>query len=131
MVPELLGSTSAAQDRLSLIFGALAHPVRRKILARLANGDASIAELAEPFDVTVRAISKHIAVLDRAGLVTRSKDAQKRPSHLDTAALRQAHDWLDTYRVLWEQRFNRIDALLEREQLGGPSREPKRRRPRR
>ena len=131
MVPELLGTASLPDDRLSLIFGALAHPARRRIIARLAQGDASIAELAEPFDVTVRAISKHIGVLERAGLVTRSKDAQKRPSHLDTAALRQAHDWLDAYRVLWSKRFDSIDALLEREQHGGPVHERRRRRPRR
>lgn len=131
MVPELLGTEYTSQDRLSLIFGALAHPARRQILARLSKGDASIAELAEPFDVTVRAISKHIGVLERAGLVTRSRDAQKRPSRLDTAALRQAHEWLDAYRVLWEKRFDRIEALLEREQNGGSAREPKRRRPRR
>lgn len=128
MVPELLGAEHSPQDHLSLIFGALAHPARRRILARLANGDASIAELAEPFDVTVRAISKHIGVLERAGLVTRSKDAQKRPSRLHTGALHQAYEWLDTYRSLWEARFDRIDAMIEREK-GGPTRERKRRRP--
>lgn len=131
MVPEQLGSEYVPQDHLSLVFGALAHPARRQILARLAKSDASIAELAEPFDITVRAISKHIGVLERAGLVTRSKDAQKRPSHLDTAALRQAHDWLDGYRALWEKRFDRIDALLQHEKDGGSAREVKRRRPRR
>ena len=118
MVPELNGS-AATEDHLSLIFGALAHPARRQILARLAKSDASIGELAEPFDVTVRAVSKHIGVLERAGLVTRTRDAQKRPSHLDTATLRQAHEWLDAYRVLWEKRFDRIDHLLEHEQNGG------------
>jgi DNA-binding transcriptional ArsR family regulator len=119
MVPEQYGSEQYSGDRLSLIFGALAHPARRQILARLANSDASIAELAEPFGVTVRAISKHVAVLERAGLVTRSKAAQKRPSHLDTAGLRQAHEWLDAHRDLWEKRFDSIDAILKNEKDGG------------
>jgi DNA-binding transcriptional ArsR family regulator len=129
MVPEHIGTERGPQDRLSLIFGALAHPARRQILARLAEGDASITELAEPFEVTVRAISKHIGVLERAGLVTRTRDAQKRPSHLDTAAFRKAHEWLDTYRVLWERRFDRIDSLIEHEKNGGRRLEAKRRRP--
>jgi DNA-binding transcriptional ArsR family regulator len=114
MVPEQYSSKQSA-DRLSLIFGALAHPARREILSRLATGDASIAELAKPFDVSVRAVSKHVAVLERAGLVMRSRAAQKRPSHLDEASLRYAHDWLDAYRALWEKRFNRIDTLLDHE----------------
>jgi DNA-binding transcriptional ArsR family regulator len=131
MVPELIGTKRAPKDRLSRVFGALAHPARRQMLARLARGDAPIAELAEPFDFSVRAASKHISVLENAGLVTRSRDAQKRPSHLHVAPLRQAYDWLDVYRALWEGRFDRIDALLEREQNGGSQREVRRRRPRR
>jgi DNA-binding transcriptional ArsR family regulator len=113
---------------LSLVFGALAHPARRQMLARLARGDAPIAELAEPFDFSVRAASKHISVLEHAGLVTRSRDAQKRPSHLDVATLREAHEWLDVYRALWDGRFDRIDALLARERKGGSDREARRRR---
>ncbi|HVA28124.1 MAG TPA: metalloregulator ArsR/SmtB family transcription factor [Candidatus Baltobacteraceae bacterium] len=117
MVPELLGA-AMAPDRLDLIFGALAHPARRRILARLATGDACVAELAEPFEMTVRAVSKHVGVLERAGLVTRVKDAQRRPSRLHIMALREAHDWLESYRALWEKRFDRIDALLEDSQHG-------------
>ena len=130
MVPELLG-TVGAEDRLSLVFGALAHPARRQILERLVHGDASVAELAQPFRVSPRAISKHLSVLERAGLVTREKSAQKRPSRLQAVALREAHDWINTYRVLWEKRFDRIDALLQNAQSGGRTDVPKRRHPRR
>jgi DNA-binding transcriptional ArsR family regulator len=118
MVPELLGTGSLAGDQLSLIFGALAHPARRRILARLSTSSASVAELAAPFDVSVRAISKHVSVLERAGLVTRAKDQQRRPSQLQIAALREAYEWLDAYRDLWEKRFNRIDTVLEAVQKG-------------
>lgn len=131
MFPEPVGTTQDGKDALSLVFAALAHPARREILARLARGDASIAELAQPFDISVRAISKHIGVLERAGLVKRSKDAQKRPSHLDTATLRSAYEWLDAYRELWEARFDNIDAIVKREQMGGSARASDRRRPRR
>jgi DNA-binding transcriptional ArsR family regulator len=131
MVPEPLSTGTSHEDHLSLVFGALAHPARRHILAQLASGDASVAELAQPFRMTPRAVSKHIGVLERAGLVTRGKDAQKRPSHLDTAALREAHQWLDAYRALWEKRFALIDALLETAQDGGRADGSKRRRSRR
>lgn len=118
MVPEPIGTEHQPQDRLSLIFGALAHPARRQMLARLAEGDASIVELAQPFNFTPRAASKHVGVLERAGLVTRARDAQRRPSHLVSAGLRDAYEWLDAYRELWEKRFNRIDTLLENAQRG-------------
>jgi len=118
MVPELYGTGNAAGDRLSLISGALAHPVRRRLLARLSTNTASVAELAAPFDVSVRAISKHVGVLERAGLVTRAKDQQRRPSQLHFAALRVAHEWLDAYRDLWEKRFDRVDAVLVAVQKG-------------
>lgn len=130
MVPERLGTESAGDDRLSLIFGALAHPARRRILSRLAAGDASVAELAGPFDVSVRAISKHVGVLERAGLVSRVKDAQRRPSQLRIAALREAHEWLESYRALWEKRFDRIDAVLVNAQKKDGSRGRKRPNPR-
>ena len=113
MVPEPHGSGGAASDSLSLAFAALADPTRRAILARLAKGEASVAELAEPFDMTVRAVSKHIGVLQRAGLVARGKDGQRRPSRIQPVALRKAHAWLDRYRRLWDKRFDQIDAVLE------------------
>ena len=127
MVPELIGTENPGDDRLSLVFGALAHPARRQILAQLANRDASVAELAQPFRISPRAISKHLHVLERAGLITRGKEAQKRPSHLHVKALRDAYQWLDAYRVLWENRFDRIDALLESADDGGRAHAPKRR----
>jgi DNA-binding transcriptional ArsR family regulator len=92
---------------------ALADPVRRAIVARLARGDATVNELAEPFAITKQAVSKHIQVLEHAGLVTRSRDAQRRPVHLDAAALERLTAWIDRYRLLAEQRYRRLDALLE------------------
>jgi DNA-binding transcriptional ArsR family regulator len=107
------------EDRLSTIFSALADPTRRAILQRLANGQASVTELAQPFDMTVRAISKHVAILERAGLVVRGRDAQRRPSRLELAPLQEVDTWLESYRGMWEGRFDRMgDALrqLKREQ---------------
>jgi DNA-binding transcriptional ArsR family regulator len=92
---------------------ALADPVRRAIVARLARGDATVNELAEPFAITKQAVSKHIQVLEHAGLVTRSRDAQRWPVHLDAAALERLTAWIDRYRLLAEQRYRRLDALLE------------------
>jgi DNA-binding transcriptional ArsR family regulator len=129
MVPEPSGSL-APEDRLSLVFGALAHPARRHILTRLVAGDASVSELAAPFAITPRAVSKHLGVLERAGLITRGKDAQKRPSQLDAVPLREAYEWIDTYRALWETRFAQLDAVL-REAQKGERNAPKRRRSRR
>ena len=91
---------------------ALADPLRRAIVARLARGDATVNELAEPFAVTKQAVSKHIQVLEHAGLVTRSRDAQRRPVHLDPAALERLTAWIDRYRLIAEERFRRLDALL-------------------
>ena len=110
MVPELMGSSRELQ--LSAIFGALADPTRRAILARLAEGEASVGELAEPFSIGVRAISKHVGVLERAGLVARSRDAQRRLSTIEAGSLRDAFEWLENYRALWEARFDRIGRVI-------------------
>jgi len=104
-------------DRLDAVFAALADPTRRAILARLAKGDASVLEIAEPFAMSQPAISKHLKVLERAGLVTRGRDAQRRPCRLEAAPLRDATDYLERYRELWEARFRKIDTLLEQLQL--------------
>jgi DNA-binding transcriptional ArsR family regulator len=109
-----------AVDQLSTTFAALADPTRREILARLAEGEATVNELAEPFPVTVQAVSKHLKVLERAGLVERARSAQRRPSRLRGEALKEAADWLTNYRRFWEGRFDRIDERL-REIQEGPS----------
>src|SRR5262245_61728907 len=100
-------------DRLDATFAALADPTRRAIIARLAKGDASVMELAEPFDMSQPAISKHIKVLERAGLVSRGRDAQRRPCRLEASALREATVWIERYCELMEARFARLDNLLE------------------
>ena len=100
-------------------FAALADPTRRAILARLLDGEASVAELAQPFALTVRAVSKHVGVLEQAGLVTRSRAAQKRLSRIEIKPLRDIDGWLADYRRLWEGRFDRMEDLLRREQAGG------------
>ncbi|GLS41279.1 transcriptional regulator [Mesorhizobium tianshanense] len=94
-------------------FSALADPTRRAILARLALGEASVAELAEPFDMTPRAVSLHVSVLEKAGLISRTRDAQRRPSRLELAPLQEVDAWLEQYRALWEGRFDRMAALLK------------------
>src|SRR6266699_2947946 len=99
-------------DRLSRTFSALADPTRRAILAQLSSGEASVTELAEPFDMSMPAISKHLKVLERAGLITRSRDAQWRPCTLEGARLKEISDWLDHYRRFWEQSFDRLDEYL-------------------
>ncbi|MBN8615063.1 MAG: winged helix-turn-helix transcriptional regulator [Deltaproteobacteria bacterium] len=99
-------------QRLDATFTALADPTRRAILARLADGDASVTELAAPFDMSQPAISKHLKVLERAGLVTRSQDAQRRPCHLEPVPLREAEDWLQRFADRAEQRFAAMDAVL-------------------
>ena len=109
-----------AVDQLSTTFAALADPTRRAILARLAEGEATVTELAEPFPITVQAVSKHLKVLERAGLIARGRTAQLRPSRLEVDALRSAADWLDDYRELWEGRFERLDAHLREIQKGSP-----------
>ena len=103
---------TAAEDRLSLTFAALADPTRRAILARLTSGEASVTELAKPFDMSLPAISKHLKVLENAGLIARGRDAQWRPCRLDAGPLREIADWVDHYRRHWEQSFNRLDAYL-------------------
>src|SRR5512139_1313167 len=100
-------------ERLDAAFAALADPTRRAIIARLAKGEATVMELAEPFDLSQPAISKHLNVLERAGLVSRGRDAQRRPCRLEVAPLREVTDWLERYRELWEARFDRLDNLLE------------------
>lgn len=100
-------------DALDRAFMALADPVRRAIVARLSRGDATVNELAQPFAITKQAVSKHIQALERAGLVTRSRDAQRRPVRLDAAALERLTAWIDSYRLIAEERFRRLDALLD------------------
>ncbi|HEX7704599.1 MAG TPA: metalloregulator ArsR/SmtB family transcription factor [Kofleriaceae bacterium] len=100
-------------NNLDTTFAALADPTRRAILARLARGDASVMELAEPFDMSQPAISKHLKVLERAGLISRGRDAQRRPCHLEATPLRDATDYLERYRQQWEERFVALDNVLE------------------
>jgi DNA-binding transcriptional ArsR family regulator len=99
-------------DHLSTTFAALADPTRRAILARLPSGEASVTELAEPFDMSMPAISKHLKVLERAGLVARGREAQWRPCRLDPAPLKDVAAWVERYREMWEQRFDRLDDYL-------------------
>lgn len=101
------------QDHLTATFAALADPTRRAILARLASGEASVTELAEPFDMSLPAISKHLKVLERAGLIARGRDAQWRPCRLEAARLKEVSDWLDRYRRFWEESFDRLDQYLQ------------------
>ena len=100
-------------DRLDTTFAALADPTRRAILARLATGEASVNELAEPFAMSQPAISKHLKVLERAGLITRGRDAQRRPCRIEAQPLAEANEWLERYRRIWEGNFQRLDAVLE------------------
>jgi DNA-binding transcriptional ArsR family regulator len=107
-------------DPLSATFAALADPTRRAILARLAEGEASVGELAAPFSISQPAVSKHLKVLERAGLIKRGRAAQSRPCKLDAARLREVSDWLETYRRFWEESFDRLDAYLAELQKGDP-----------
>lgn len=102
-----------SSERLDATFAALADPTRRAILARLASGEASVMELAKPFRISQPAISKHLRVLQRAGLISRGRDAQRRPRRLEAQPLAEASGWLEHYRQFWEKRFHRLDALLE------------------
>ncbi|OLF19501.1 ArsR/SmtB family transcription factor [Actinophytocola xanthii] len=104
---------SVTLERLDATFAALADPTRRAILARLARGEASVKELAEPFAMTQPAISKHLKVLERAGLVSRGRDAQRRPCRLEAEPLREATRWLVDYRRFWAESYERLDSLLE------------------
>ena len=101
-----------AEERLSRVFAALADPTRRDIVARLAGGDATVGQLAEPYGVSVQAISKHIKVLEEAGLVSRSRDAQRRPCHLEAEVFDLMTGWIERYRRRAEERFRRLDAVL-------------------
>lgn len=102
------------RDALSSTFAALADPTRRAILARLSDGEASVGELAEPFHMTLPAVTKHLNVLERAGLIVRGREAQWRPCALRAAPLKQAAGWLDEYRQHWEQRLDRLEAYLQK-----------------
>lgn len=112
-MPDTIGTAAVdPEDQLNRAFMALADPVRRRILARLAFGDATVNEIAQPFAVTLQAISKHLQVLEGAGLITRSREAQRRPCHLNTAALGPLAEWIENYRLQAEERFARLDELL-------------------
>ena len=113
-----MGDYPITLDQLSTTFAALADPTRREILARLAHGEATVKELAEPFPITVQAVSKHLKVLERAGLITRGRTAQLRPSRLHGEPLRGAAEWLENYREFWEGSFNRLDARLKATRSG-------------
>src|SRR5215217_5989989 len=99
-------------DRLNSTFAALADPTRRAILARLASGEASVSELAEPFEMSLPAVSKHLKVLERAGLIARGRQAQWRPCRLEAAPLREVADWVEHYRPFWEESFDRLEDYL-------------------
>lgn len=103
---------TATDERLDAAFAALADPTRRAIVSRLAHGDATVQELAAPFDMSLPGISKHLKVLERGGLISRRRDAQFRPCHLEVAALDGALDWIGEHRRLWDQRFDKLDAHL-------------------
>jgi DNA-binding transcriptional ArsR family regulator len=108
-------------DRLDRTFGALADPTRRAILARLAKGEASVTELAEPFEMSLPAVSKHLKVLERAGLVSRGRERQWRPARLRVTPLKEVAEWTDRYRRFWEERYDRLDEYLDELQGRGPS----------
>lgn len=112
-------------DTLSTTFAAVADPTRRAILARLARGEATVTELAEPFDMTMPAVSKHLKVLERAGLIERGRDAQRRPCRLRAQPLEEASAWMERYRLHWEDRLDRLDAYLKEIQAAaGPGTTP-------
>jgi DNA-binding transcriptional ArsR family regulator len=108
-----IGYGHLGPDQLDATFAALADPTRRAILSRLASGEASVTELAEPFAMSQPAISKHLKILERAGLISRGRDAQRRPRRLDAKPLAAANEWLERYREFWEASFGRLDALLD------------------
>src|SRR5580658_3085352 len=107
-----MGLQAAAPDQLSATFSALADPTRRAILARLASGEVSVTRLAEPFEMSLPAISKHLKVLERAGLIARGREAQWRPCRLEAGPLKDAAKWIEHYRRFWEQSFDRLEAYL-------------------
>ncbi len=101
------------QDRLTLTFTALSDPTRRAILAKLSRGDATVKELAKPFNISAPAITKHLKVLEKAGLISRGREAQWRPCHIEAGALKEVADWVSEYRKFWEESFDRLDAYLK------------------
>ena len=107
-------------DRLDRTFGALADPTRRAILARLAKGEASVTELAEPFEISLPAVSKHLKVLERAGLVSRGRERQWRPARLRATPIKEVAEWTDRYRRFWDERYDRLDEYLDELQGRGP-----------
>jgi DNA-binding transcriptional ArsR family regulator len=115
---------NVAAARLDATFAALADPTRRAILARLASGSATVNELAQPFELTQPAISKHLKVLERAGLISRNRDGQRRPSRLEPARLAEASAWLEQYREFWEASFARLDAVLQELGARGAAKPP-------
>jgi DNA-binding transcriptional ArsR family regulator len=119
-------SEPTLSDQLNATFAALADPTRRAILARLANGDASVMELAEPFDMSQPAVSKHLKVLERAGLISRGRDAQRRPCKLEPKPLANVTGWLEEYRRFWEERYEQLDALLQEMKADAKKRRSKR-----
>jgi DNA-binding transcriptional ArsR family regulator len=123
---QTVGYPQPGTGRLDATFAALADPTRRAILARLASGQASVTELAEPFAMSQPAISKHLKVLEGAGLISRGRDAQRRPSQLEAKPLAEATEWLEGYRRYWEDSFERLDDVLD-ELKTGRKREPKNR----
>jgi DNA-binding transcriptional ArsR family regulator len=116
-----------ATDHLSVTFAALADPTRRAILARLASGECSVTELAEPFEMSMPAVSKHLRVLERAGLITRGREAQWRPCRIEAKPLKAVSDWAEHYRHIWEQRLDRLDAYLQELQTKEKKHDRKRR----
>ena len=106
----------SSAERLDLAFGALADPTRRAILSRLARGEASVSDLAKPFTMTLPAVSKHLKVLQHAGLVTQSREAQWRPCRLEAAPLKEVAEWVERYRVYWEQSFDNLEDYLQQVQ---------------
>jgi DNA-binding transcriptional ArsR family regulator len=118
-------------DSLSATFAALADPTRRAILARLSGGELSVTKLAEPFDISLPAVTKHLKVLERAGLITRGRAAQWRPCRLAATPLKDVADWIEDYRAFWEQSFDRLDAYLQQLQTEETDHGPKKQRPRR
>ena len=101
------------QDKLSLTFTALSDPTRRAILAKLSRGEATVQELSKPFEISAPAITKHLKVLENAGLISRGRDAQYRPCRIETESLKEASDWIADYRKIWEESFDRLDAYLK------------------
>jgi DNA-binding transcriptional ArsR family regulator len=125
MQPQGYGQSNP--DQLNATFAALADPTRRAILARLASGEASVTELAQPFAMSQPAISKHLKVLERAGLISRGRDAQRRPRRLEARPLAEATEWLERYRQFWEGTFQRLDALLDELKTDAKKRGPTKR----